>query len=130
MGNAVTGELKVVAEAPGRSIHRVPGTDRISFVRKVADDEWWIEELDPSSGTTERLTRTLPDRAAFADYAWTPDGGILMGEGETLHLWRPQTGWRQVADFSGRGGGEISRLAVSADGSRVAIVMNREDPGP
>ncbi len=124
VGNAVTGELRVVAERPGRSIHRIPGTQHISFVRMVADDERPIERLDPISGESERLVLTLPGRE---DYAWTPDGGILMGDGETLHLWRPETGWSQVADLSGEGRGSISRLAVAPDGTLVAIVMNRSD---
>jgi len=122
VGNAVTGELKVVAEGPGRSLHRIPGTDHISFVRMMSETDGFIERLDPVTGTTERLTHTLPGRQ---DYAWTPDGGILMGDGLTLHLWRPGTGWREVADLSGEGRGAISRIAVAPDGSSIAIVMDR-----
>jgi hypothetical protein len=122
VGNALTGDIRVIAEGPGRSIHRIPGTEHISFVHKIADDEWSIERLDPVSGEAERLTLTLPGRE---DYAWTSDGGVLMGDGETLHVWRPESGWSQVADLSGDGRGEISRLAVSPDGGHVAIVMNR-----
>jgi WD40 repeat protein len=122
VGNALTGDLRVIVENPGRSIHRIPGTDRISFVHKISDDEWSIESLDPVSGEHERLTLTLPGRE---DYAWTPDGGILMGDGQTLHIWRADAGWSEVADLSADGRGEISRLAVSPDGTLVAIVMNR-----
>jgi len=62
VGNAVTGELKVVAEHPGRSLHRIPGTDHISFVRLMSENDGYIERLDPVSGTSERLTHTLPGR--------------------------------------------------------------------
>ncbi|MFT5432146.1 MAG: hypothetical protein ACI9OJ_002844 [Myxococcota bacterium] len=99
-----------------------PGTSHISFVRKVADDEWSIERLDPVSGESERLTLTLPGRE---DYAWMPDGGILMGDEETLYVWRPDSGWTSVVDLSGEGRGAISRIAVAPDGTRVAIVMDR-----
>ena len=47
VGDALSGEIRIVAERPGRSIHRIPGTEEISFVRKVSDEEWWIERLDP-----------------------------------------------------------------------------------
>ena len=122
VGDAISGEIRVVAENPGRSIHRIPGSNDVSFVRKVADDEWWIERLDPESGETERLTQTLPGRE---DYAWTPEGAILMGDGVGLFAWTPESGWREVAALDPGAGGEISRLAVSPDGTRIAVVRNR-----
>ena len=124
IGDALSGEIRIVAENPGRSIHRIPGTEEISFVRKVSEEEWWIERLDPASGTTARLTRTLPGRE---DYAWTPEGEILMGDGSSLLSWSPGSDWTEVADLSDRGVEGISRLAVSPDGARVAIVANRQE---
>ncbi len=122
VGDAISGEIRIVVENPGRSIHRIPGSNDISFVRKVSDDEWWIERLDPGSGETERLTQTLPGRE---DYAWTPEGAILMGDGVGLFAWTPESGWREVAALDPGAGGEISRLAVSPDGTRIAVVRNR-----
>ncbi len=128
VGDALSGEVGVVASNPGRSIHRVPGTGHISFVRKVSDDEWWIERLDPATGGTERIAQTIAGRE---DYAWTPDGEILMGDGTALFAWRADAGWTEVAGVDGdagdggAAGGEISRLAVSPDGSLVAIVRAR-----
>ena len=122
VGDALSGEIRVVAERPGRSIHRIPGTEEISFVRKVSDEEWWIERLDAATGGTERIARTLPGRE---DYAWTPEGEILMGDGGRLYAWSEGLDWTELADFSDLGVGGITRLAVSPDGSRIAIVANR-----
>ena len=122
VGDALTGDLRVVAERPGRSIHRIPGTEEISFVRKVSDEEWWIERLDPADGTSEQITRTLPGRE---DYAWTPEGEILMGDGGRLFAWSEGSDWTEIADFSELGVTGITRLAVSPDGARIAIVANR-----
>ncbi|WP_419938276.1 hypothetical protein [Candidatus Palauibacter sp.] len=124
VADALTGEIEVVAERPGRSIHRIPGTEEISFVRKVSDDEWWIERLDPVAGTTERITRTLPGRE---DYAWTPEGEIIMGDGGRLYARSEGSDWTEIADFSDLGVGGITRLAVSPDGARIAIVANRPE---
>ncbi len=122
VGDAVSGDIRVIAESPGRSIHRIPGTSDISFVRKVSDDEWWIERLDPDSGETTRIVETLSGRE---DYAWTPEGEILMGDGAALHLWTEAGGWMTVADLAGQGLDGITRLAVSPDGRTIAIVANR-----
>ncbi|WP_420637243.1 hypothetical protein [Candidatus Palauibacter sp.] len=91
-------------------------------MRKVSDEEWWIERLDPGAGTSERITRTLPGRE---DYAWTPEGEILMGDGSRLYARSEGSEWTEIADFSDLGVEGISRLAVSPDGSRIALVANR-----
>lgn len=125
VGDALSGEIRVMAENPGRSLHRIPGSGEISFVRKIDDEEWWIERLDPGSGDSERIVRTLPGRE---DHAWTPGGEILMGDGTVLFAWSADTGWREIADL-GAGSGDISRIGVSPDGSRIALVRNRTDSG-
>ncbi|MYA34856.1 MAG: hypothetical protein F4164_03200 [Gemmatimonadales bacterium] len=122
VGDALTGEIRIVAESPGRSIHRIPGTEEISFVRKISDEEWWIERLDPAAGTGERIARTLAGRE---DYAWTPEGEILMGDDGRLFAWSEGSDWMEIADFSDVGVVGITRLAVSPDGARIAIVANR-----
>ena len=128
VGDALSGEVRTVAENPGRSIHRIPGTAAISFVRKVSEDEWWIEGLDPATGETERIVQTLPGRE---DYAWTPAGEILMGDGAALYAWTADGGWTEVmggfpaAEASSSASGDISRLAVSPDGTAIAIVRSR-----
>ena len=122
VGDALSGEVGTVAENPGRSIHRIPGTATISFVRKVSEDEWWIEGLEPATGETERIARTLPGRE---DYAWTPAGEILMGDGTALYAWTEATGWTHVAELAETAPGDISRIAVSPDGATIAIVRSR-----
>lgn len=122
VGDALTGEVRVVAENPGRSIHRIPGSEAISFVRKISGEEWWIERLDPVTGETVRLVETPPGRE---DYAWTPEGEILMGDGAKLLAWSADAGWREVGHLDETGGGDISRIAVSAGGTRIALVRNR-----
>ncbi len=120
VGDVGSGEVRTVAQNPGRSIHRIPGTSDVSFVRKVSDDEWWIERLDPRSGESVRIARTLPGRE---DHAWTPQGQILMGDGRSLYSWSGGQGWMEVALSEGEWTGDISRIAVSPDGLSIALVL-------
>lgn len=122
VGDAISGQLRTVAENPGRSIHRIPGTADISFVRKVSENEWWIERLDAATWRAERIAQTLPGRE---DYAWTPSGEILMGDGTSLFAWTAGAGWTKVAGLEDDAAGDVSRLAVSPDGSRIAVVRTR-----
>lgn len=126
VGNGSTGEFRTVAENPGRSIHRIPGTEALSFVRKVARDEWWIERLDPGTGQTTRLVRTIP---GMEDYAWTPEGEIVMGDGDTLFIWSGQGEWTELQALDQSGITQISRLAIDADGGRIAVVSSRSAGG-
>lgn len=109
----------VVAQDVGRSVQAVPGARAVSFVQRISDDEAWIAVLRFPERTIERRG---PTRANGEDHAWTPDGRLLMGEGSRLYLWDPARGgpWHEIADLSPVR--EISRIAVSRDGRRIAIV--------
>jgi hypothetical protein len=121
-----SGGRDVLAENPGRSLHRAPGGG-ISFVHKTSDTEWLIKTVGPSVDQVETLTPTLPERE---DYAWLPDGSIVMGRDATLYRWAPGGEWMVVADLTDQGVQGISRLAVSPDGRRIAMVGNRPAPAP
>jgi len=115
-----TGAVDSVATDIGRSLHQIPGRRAISFVDKTGE-EWWIRALDVA---TMEITPVAPTLAGKEDYAWTPDGRILMGKDAVLHSWAPERGWEEVADLGVGGIGSITRIAVSPHGDRVAIVVN------
>lgn len=118
-----TGAADTIASGIGRSLHRIPGSKRISFVRKVSPTEGWIESLDPVSRATTRLVR-LPD--GVEDYAWLPGGSIVCGVDSRLMWWSGKSGaeWREVANFATSGVHGITRLAVSGRGDRIALVAD------
>lgn len=116
-----TGYVAVVAENIGRSLHKVPGRNAVSFVQWVDTLEAWISTVELEPRRVRRLVRTLPGNEF---YTWTPDGAILMGQGSRLFRWTGAAGvpWQPLADFSDAGVHDISRLAVSRDGRWLAIV--------
>jgi dipeptidyl aminopeptidase/acylaminoacyl peptidase len=119
-----TGRAEVVAVNIGRSLHRIPGRDAISFVHKEPDGDWWIRSLDLATRRIAPIARTLIE---VEDYAWTPDGTLLLGQGSVLYRWNPDVEeWWEVADLYAAGVRGITRLAVSPRGGRLAVVGRRE----
>jgi len=120
-----TGKAEVAAENIGRSLHRRPGAGRLSFVHKVAEEEWVIKELDLGTRKATPLIRTL---AGSEDYVWTPDGAIIMASGSKLYRWDPQKDkdWQEIADLSPAGVKGITRLAISPRADRLALVATAD----
>ncbi len=111
----------IIARNIGRSLHRIPGTKRISFVQKGASD-WYVMELDPATRRVDTLVKTLP-RAE--DVAWVDSTTLLMGQGTTLQAWtRGTREWTKVADFAFAHLRGITRLAVSPNRQWLAMVAD------
>jgi hypothetical protein len=117
------GTLRTVASNIGRSLHRIPGSDRFSFVQK-RDDGWSVDSFDVGSGEVKTLIGTRPERE---DLAWDPEGRLWMADGSRLYRYCPACGggWRLMVDLGRDGVGEVSRLAFSPDGRRLAFVATR-----
>lgn len=116
-----TEKAETISDNVGRSLHRRPGQQKFTFVHKLSDKEWIIKELDPGTRKVTTIVKTLP---GSEDYAWTPDGVLLMASGAKLFKWDPkkQADWQEVTDFSSAGLKGITRLAVSPKGDRLAMV--------
>jgi hypothetical protein len=104
--------------------HSIPGTGKFSFVHRQGNDEIWIKEFDPSNSSIRPLVQTKDSKI---DYCWTPDGVILMASGSKLYAFDEKSDktWRLFADFTGFGLKDITRLDVSRDGTRIAVVSNQ-----
>ena len=61
-------------------------------------------------------------------YAWLPDGSAITAQGSKLFRWDRERGteWQEVANFADRGIESISRLTVSPEGDRLAMVVARQ----
>jgi dipeptidyl aminopeptidase/acylaminoacyl peptidase len=116
-----TGRTESVATKIGRSLHRMPGSRRISFVSKAAKDTNWVMALDL---TTRAVQPVAPLPKGVEDYAWLPDGRMVAGDGSRLVVRSQERDavWTEIADLSGAGLGGISRLAIAPGGDRIAIV--------
>ena len=117
-----TGRADTLAYRIGRSLHRMPDAATISFVHKESDSTWTIKALDPATGALSPIASPLPGRE---DYAWHPDGAMLMADGAVLYAWTPDHDWHPLHDFSDHGVTTITRIAVHPDGTHLALVVDR-----
>jgi Tol biopolymer transport system component len=120
VANRRTGRSHIVAERIGRSIHRIPGRHTISVLHTESGGRT-IKELDTKTRRLTPIVRAID--STEGDYAWTPDGAILMSDGKRLMRWTQGTEWTECADLATLGLAGASRLAVSPDGKWLAMVV-------
>jgi hypothetical protein len=119
------GSAAVVARDIGRGLARVPGRRAISYAQRDSSG-LSIRTIDPVSGAGETVIR-LPAGNEF--FAWTASGDLFSANGNRLLLLRPgDKDWTELARFADPGLQQISRLAVSPSGDRIALVG--AEPGP
>ncbi len=117
-----TGAARSVADGIGRSIQTVPGGGAVTFTQQT-DDGWRIREYDAGRDTVRTIAPLLgPDEY----HAWHPASTLLTAHGTEILAWDPGNGeWIPVADLADHGLGTLTRLAISPDGRRLAVVADR-----
>ena len=120
LADLATGEAPIMASDIGRSLHRVPGLDAVSFVHRIGE-ETTIEILDLASGDTEPLVQPFPENEY---HAWVSPAMIVTARDSRLYTFMPGTDvtWVPGPDLAARGIRGISRIAVSPDGALIALV--------
>jgi hypothetical protein len=121
-----SGTSRVVTTNIGRSLQRVPGGRRASYVHR-AGSTWLLETVDPamrSDGSFDVDTIVaMPDSADYV--VWRSASILYTAAGSRiLRLQLPSKTWEEIADLSGSGIHRITRLALRPDGRRLAIVAD------
>lgn len=121
-----TGQNKKITPHVGRSLHRIPNSNLISFISKNADGTSEIKSFNPKTGQITTIAPTLPN---VEDMCWFPDGSILMAKEDMIFKLNPKTksGWKEIASLKPYGITKLSRLTVSPDGKKLAIVGELEN---
>ncbi len=114
----------VIAINIGRSLHKIPGQQAMSFVQKVSEKEGLIKKLDLTTGVITTITSTLQGQDHLA---WLQNNILLSGNGTKLFSF--QIGidkeWQLViieGDVSVVKG--ISRLATNTGNTKLAVVVS------
>ncbi len=105
----------------GRALHNIPNSNLISYVSKENDTLWNIKSMDPISEDSKTIIQTFPNTE---DLCWTPKGSILMANNGILYQFNPKRdkNWTKVASLLDFGITNITRLAISPNGTKLAVV--------
>ncbi len=117
------GSRKVIANNPGRSIHKIPGKELISFIDKSNPDSWLVKYYDPTEELIASITET-PEGSE--DMFWVDGEHFLIGTGNALRLWKEGHGYTPEVKVFDREG-TISRIALNPDRTKIAIVFAETD---
>lgn len=114
----------VLEENIGRSLHKIPGQNAMSFVHKRSKNDWVINRLDIASQKITPITSTME---GSEDLAWTKDGRIIMSDGSKLFVYDPKlkNDWAEIEmSHGGTNISGITRLAMTRDGKKLAVVVS------
>ncbi|MCP4882244.1 MAG: hypothetical protein GY908_00485 [Flavobacteriales bacterium] len=110
----------------GRSIHKIPessglGNNLVSFI-SLEHEVPEIYSIDPKTSDSKYLTDALQ---GSQDLTWTQKGTILMGLKDKIYKFRPNSDqkWEPINIASELPINGITRLSISPDGSKLAVVV-------
>ncbi len=107
----------------GRCLKKVPDRYEISFTQEFTDNKLYIKKIDMK---TKGITTIIQLKTGNEHYDWTPERILITGVGSKLFKFHPgkDTEWIEIADLSDYGISGITRLAISPQGNKMAIVAN------
>lgn len=132
IADVTAGSAEVVTTSVGRSLQRIPGGRRASFVQREGE-RWVLKAVDPIPGPSGRFNvgtvASMPDSAEYV--AWRSATELYTAGGSRIYRLRlPSQTWTVVEDLSAKGIRRISRIALSPDGSRLALVADEPTDEP
>ncbi len=117
------GSLRLLERNVGRSLHKIPGTDLISYISKTNAQTFVLMSLDPGTGTS---TKIIDMPAGSEDVCWAENGYVLAASGKAILYTLPGSGrsWTQLQELGDPDIGNITRLAVNKEGTWLALVAD------
>ena len=111
----------------GRSLNRIPtpfskDPSKISYISKSHGTPE-IYEIDPLSSESKYIVDAVE---GSEDLTWTLEGTVLMGKDDKIYKFNPgkDKDWKSIWIESDLPLKNITRLAVSPNGQKIAVVVN------
>lgn len=105
----------------GRSFHKIPNTNLVSFIDK-SKSIWTVKSIDPKTKKIKQITSLLEK---MEDIAWLPNGALLGTKDQILYINKDRKEWLALYTFKTEKLKKLTRIAVSPDGSQLAIVAQQ-----
>ncbi|WP_228235645.1 nuclear transport factor 2 family protein [Allomuricauda sp. M10] len=111
---------RIVQKNVGRSLHKIPGTDLVSYIDK-SKKQWEIKSMDPVSGATSIIGKTYENEE---DISWLNENTLITGHEKSLLTFNIKNGvdWKPLITFDQEEINKISRIAVNSSKTRLAFV--------
>ncbi len=110
-----------ILKGAGRSIHKIPDTEAVSYTVLNEEGNYDIYQIDMKSRESFFITE-LP--IGIQDYTWLNDSQMILGSGTKLFIYDTlgNSKWEQVADLSEYNIKDITRLAASQFFNKLSLV--------
>jgi dipeptidyl aminopeptidase/acylaminoacyl peptidase len=126
-------QTHIEAEKVGRCMVNVTDGKGFYFVDKSDTLQYYISkyskgglQLDNGAlqlGNNQTIEKLFPTVKGSEDFCITPEGNFIMAKESFIYLLNPATkSWIPLADLKAEGITGITRVAISTDGKRLAIV--------
>ncbi|PRX54344.1 nuclear transport factor 2 family protein [Flagellimonas meridianipacifica] len=114
-----------VDENVGRSLHKIPGKDEISYIKKTSSEKEprQIKSLDVTSKKKDII---LSLKYPIEDMVWLSDGTILSPDNNRIAMFHPEKDsvWTDFHVFDKDQVFKISRMSVNPSSTRLALVTD------
>lgn len=108
-----------IAKQTGRSFHKIPNSDLVSFMKQNGK-KWEAWSLNPFSKETKKIVSTGKGQ----DVCWLPNGTLLIAYQNMIFQYNPKTDKEITVfhQFENENINNISRIMANPEGTKLAIV--------
>lgn len=114
-----SGKNMTVAKNVGRSVHKIPNSNLLSFISKK-NKEKEVKSLNLKTLEVKSIIR-INDKE---DVCWLPNGILLISYDKNILKFNPKTdkNWSVFYSFSDKNIDNISRIMVNEQGTKLVLV--------
>lgn len=115
-----TQKSRKYATKVGRSFHKIPNSNLVSFISKENPNQWQIKSLNPETGSIRLVANTIK---GVEDICWLDNRTLLSGKDNTLYklTLRKDNNWKKVVDLRENEITKITRLSVNSTATKLLI---------
>lgn len=116
-------ETTHIADNGGRSVHRIPEENSVSFTIRIDSLQWQIKKFDGAINKVETIADLPP---GVEDYSWLNASTIVAGNKGKIYFFnlnKKENGWKLMADLSNTAFADFYRIAFDLSGKKVAFVI-------